>query len=248
MKLEGDYKFDAPVEEVWSALLDPQVLAAVMPGCEKLELVEGQYVGELNIKVGPVQGKFTGKVDLKDMVAPSSYAMVVDGRGAPGFVKANAVVKLAPDGEGTKMSYDADAQVGGKIASVGQRLLEASSRAIVKQSLEGLHENIKIRAEAYRKAREAAAAAAAAEAAASASQPAPEATESPAGESTPPRAPAPAPLVAVPMPQVELKQASAADFAASVAKEVTRSLIPRPVLYVAIAAAVALVAWLALRG
>ena len=68
MKLQGDYVFDAPVNEVWSALLDPEVLAAVMPGCEKLELVNGQYVGDLNIKVGPVQGRFSGKVDLLNMV------------------------------------------------------------------------------------------------------------------------------------------------------------------------------------
>jgi carbon monoxide dehydrogenase subunit G len=161
MKLQGDYVFDAPVIEVWKALLDPVVLAAVMPGCEKLDLVGGQYVGELNIKVGPVQGKFSGKVDLLNMVEPSSYTMNIDGRGAPGFVKATAAVKLEQEGENsTRMTYDADAQVGGKIASVGQRLLEASSRAITKQSLEGLNENIKIRVAAAKAAQAAAAPAA----------------------------------------------------------------------------------------
>ena len=146
MKLEGDYLFEASVPEVWSALFDPVILAAVMPGCEKLDLVDGHYVGEIKVKVGPIQGKFTGKVDLKDKVEPESYTMIVDGRGAPGFVKATAHVKLAPEGDATRVRYDADAQVGGKIASVGQRLLEASSRAIVAQSLEGLHVNIKLRA------------------------------------------------------------------------------------------------------
>ena len=152
MKLEGDYLFEATVPEVWSALFDPVILAAVMPGCEKLELVDGHYVGEIKVKVGPIQGKFTGKVDLKDKVEPESYTMIVDGRGAPGFVKATAAVKLAAEGNGTRVSYDTDAQVGGKIASVGQRLLEASARAIVAQSLEGLHTNIKLRAAAYRAA------------------------------------------------------------------------------------------------
>jgi hypothetical protein len=152
MKLEGDYLFEATVAEVWSALFDPVILAAVMPGCEKLDLVDGQYVGEIKVKVGPIQGKFTGKVDLKDKVEPQSYTMVVDGRGAPGFVKATAAVKLAADGECTRVSYDTDAQVGGKIASVGQRLLEASARAIVAQSLEGLHANIKLRAAVHREA------------------------------------------------------------------------------------------------
>src|SRR5262249_22755038 len=149
MKLAGDYLFDAPVQEVWNALFDPAILAAVMPGCEKLELVDGRYRGELNVKVGPVQGKFSGTVDLKDTDEPRSYTMLIDGRRAPGFVKANASVALEPEGAGTRIRYDADAQVGGKVASVGQRLLEASARAIVKQSLEGLHENIKIRAAAH---------------------------------------------------------------------------------------------------
>jgi uncharacterized protein len=152
MKLEGDYLFDASVPEVWAALFDPVILAAVMPGCEKLDLVDGHYVGEIKVKVGPVQGNFTGKVDLKDKVEPESYTMLVDGRGAPGFVKATVKVKLAPDGERTRVTYDADAQVGGKIASVGQRLIEASARAIAAQSLEGLHTNIKLRAVAYREA------------------------------------------------------------------------------------------------
>jgi len=146
MKLQGDYLFDAPVDEVWKALFDPVVLAAVMPGCEKLDLVDGAYVGDLNIKVGPVQGKFSGKVDLKDIDEPRSYTMIVDGRGAPGFVKATASVKLEAEGTmQTRIRYDADAQVGGKIASVGERLLEASSRAITKQSLDGLHANVKLR-------------------------------------------------------------------------------------------------------
>ncbi|HMG52149.1 MAG TPA: carbon monoxide dehydrogenase subunit G, partial [Kofleriaceae bacterium] len=152
MKLEGDYLFEASVPEVWSALFDPVILAAVMPGCEKLELVDGHYVGDIKVKVGPIQGKFTGRVDLTDKIEPRSYTMVVDGRGAPGFVKATAHVVLAPEGDATRVRYDTDAQIGGKIASVGQRLIEASARAIVAQSLEGLHTNIKLRAAAHREA------------------------------------------------------------------------------------------------
>jgi carbon monoxide dehydrogenase subunit G len=146
VKLAGDYKFDAPVAEVWKALLDPVVLAAVMPGCEKLELVDGAYVGELNIKVGPVQGKFQGKVVLSDVEEGKGYTMTVDGRGQSGFVKATAAVKLTPEGDETTMEYDADAQVGGRIASVGQRLIDSSAKAIIKESLEGLNANVKARA------------------------------------------------------------------------------------------------------
>jgi carbon monoxide dehydrogenase subunit G len=146
VKLAGEYKFEAPIAHVWSALLDPVVLAAVMPGCEKLELVDGTYVGDLNIKVGPVQGKFHGKVNLADVEEEKGYTMTVDGRGAPGFVKATAAVKLTPEGDETKMEYDADARVGGRIASVGQRLIDASAKAIIKESLEGLNANVKARA------------------------------------------------------------------------------------------------------
>src|SRR5262249_668073 len=76
MELEGEYLFEAKVPEVWSALFDPVILAAVMPGCEKLELVDGHYVGDIKVKVGPIQGKFTGKVDLQDKVEPQSYTMI----------------------------------------------------------------------------------------------------------------------------------------------------------------------------
>jgi hypothetical protein len=185
MKLEGDYLFEATVPEVWSALFDPVILAAVMPGCEKLELVDGHYVGDIKVKVGPIQGNFTGKVDLQDKVEPESYTMIVDGRGAPGFVKATAHVKLAAEGDATRVRYDTDAQIGGKIASVGQRLLEASARAIVAQSLEGLHANIKLRAAAYREAAARQAAEAPAPPAAAAPPPASPAALEPAAATEP---------------------------------------------------------------
>ena len=149
MKIAGEYTFDAPRDLVWEALFDPEILASVMPGCEKLELVgENSYEGVLKIKVGPVQGKFNGKVTLSDIQAPDSYHMEVDGRGAPGFVKADAQVTLAEDGDKTVLKYDSDAKVGGRIATVGQRLLDSSAKAITKQSLEGLSNVIESRASA----------------------------------------------------------------------------------------------------
>ena len=149
MKVAGEYRFDAPPEEVWEALLDPEVLAAIMPGCKKLELTgEHQYEGILDMKVGPVQGQFKGKVNLQNFDAPNGYDLKLDGQGAPGFVKATASVALAGDGGGTNMTYQGDAQVGGRIASVGQRLLDSSSKAIIKQSLEGLNAQVAARAAA----------------------------------------------------------------------------------------------------
>jgi carbon monoxide dehydrogenase subunit G len=256
MKLEGDYLFEANVPEVWSALFDPVILAAVMPGCEKLDLVDGSYVGDIKVKVGPIQGKFTGKVDLQDKVEPRSYTMIVDGRGAPGFVKATAHVRLSAEGEATRVNYDTDAQVGGKIASVGQRLIEASARAIVAQSLEGLHTNIKLRAQAHREA--AAKQAAAAPAAPPAAEAAPaEAAPAPAEAPAPPleaaeAAPAPEAarpteaalvpeaanpvaaleVVRLPEPQVAFTPVKVTQSAVAnaVAKEVASSLFPRSVL------------------
>lgn len=146
MKLEGTYTFDAPRETVWKALLDPEVLARTMPGCEKLEQIgENEYKGALKIRVGPVQGQFEGIVNLSDIQAPVSYRMQVDGKGAPGFMKGVGEVRLEDQGESTLMHYTGEAQVGGRIASVGQRLLDSSAKALTRQSLDGLHEQIKAR-------------------------------------------------------------------------------------------------------
>jgi uncharacterized protein len=240
MKLEGDYSFEAGIQEVWDALFDPAVLAAVMPGCEKLELVDGSYLGEIKVKVGPIQGKFSGKVDLSDMVEPKSYKMIVDGRGAQGFVKATATIELASEGTGTKIHYDSDAQVGGKIASVGQRLVETSAKAIVKQSLEGLAENIKIRSAAYR-----AHAATAAPVVVQEAEPVVEAVADVVKAM--PEVVMPAELArpeAAAPPVVEYKKADAGKLAGAVAKEVTKTLAP---ILLVVAVAIVLVVYLIVR-
>lgn len=141
--MQGTYTFEAPLETVWNALFDPEVLARTLPGCEKLEREGNQFKGDINVKMGPVQGKFQGKVDIIDIIDRESYTMIVDGRGPAGFGKATAQMRVQAEGTGTRLDYDSDVQVGGKIASVGQRLIDASSRAIVKQSLEGLHQQIR---------------------------------------------------------------------------------------------------------
>ena len=143
MKVQGSYEFDAPLETVWNALFDAEILARTLPGCEKLEREGNQFRGDINVKMGPVQGKFQGKVDITDVVEHQGYTMIVDGRGPAGFGKATAAMRVTAQGSGTRLDYDSDVQVGGKIASVGQRLIDASSKAIVKQSLESLHAQIK---------------------------------------------------------------------------------------------------------
>lgn len=153
MNVEGEYTFEAPQELVWEALLDPDVLASVMPGGEEFqEIGENEYTGNLKIRVGPVQGKFTGNIKLTDIVSPQSYRMEVDGKGAPGFVKADGKLQLSDQGESTHMSYEGTAQIGGRIASVGQRLLDASAKSIIRQSLDGLNAYLVAKVEADRAA------------------------------------------------------------------------------------------------
>ena len=150
MKVNGESVFQGPRQLVWDTLQDPDVLAGTLPGCEQLDRVgEGAYQASLKIKVGPVQGVFKGKVNLEDLDEPSSYTMQVEGRGAPGFVKATGHVKLEVIGDTqTRFVYQGSAQVGGRLASVGQRLIETSAKAIIGQSLEGLNAAVKARAEA----------------------------------------------------------------------------------------------------
>lgn len=140
MEISGDYTFNAPRRIVWDAVQDPDVLGTILPGGEGIEEVgENQYTGNLKIKVGPVQGKFKGDIELSNIVEMESYDIKVDGKGAPGFVKANGDLKLSDQGEQTYMVYAGKAQVGGRIASIGQRLVETSAKSIIRQSLEALN-------------------------------------------------------------------------------------------------------------
>lgn len=147
MKLQGEHTFDAPRDRVWQALLDPDVLVNTLPGCERLEETgENRYDGTLNIQVGPVSGKFDGRVELLDLEPEEGYCLKLSGKGAPGFVHGEGSIRLSDaEGGGTKLTYDVDTQVGGRIASVGQRLLQSSSKVITRQALEGLEQQIAAR-------------------------------------------------------------------------------------------------------
>lgn len=139
MKIQGDYHFDAPRAVVWRALLDPDILARTLPGCEKLERTGGtSFAGALTVQVGPVKGQFKGTLDLSDLVELEGYRMKLAGNGQAGFLTGDGTLALLDDGAGTLLRYDIDSQVGGKVAAVGQRLLESSAKVITKQGLEGL--------------------------------------------------------------------------------------------------------------
>ncbi len=146
MHIEGSYKFQAPREAVWDAIMDPEIMGKALPGGEKLERVsETEYVGVMDVRVGPVQGKFQGKIDLLEANRPESCTMKVDGRGTPGFLSGTGSWSLAADGAGTVMTYNGDVDVGGKIANVGQRLMDSSAKSLIRQGLESLDGQIQAR-------------------------------------------------------------------------------------------------------
>jgi carbon monoxide dehydrogenase subunit G len=136
VKLTGDYRFELPREQVWQALLDADVLSRCLPGFERLDEVgENEYEGSLHLRIGPVQGRFQGRLVLSDLDPPHGYRMRMKGQGPAGFIDGSGRLELAEDGSETRLSYDMDAQVGGKIAGLGQRLLDSSARAISEQAL-----------------------------------------------------------------------------------------------------------------
>jgi len=129
MKLEGSHEVPAPRKKVWDAFLDPKVLKQAIPGCEKLEAIgPDEYKATMKVGVGGVKGTFEGKVRLSEKNPPDSYKLAVEGSGGPGFIRGETVITLTDSGSGTKVSYTADLQVGGLIASVGQRMLGGVSK------------------------------------------------------------------------------------------------------------------------
>jgi uncharacterized protein len=132
MRIEGSREIPARRGEVWEAFLDPRVLAKAMPGCETLEAIgEGQYRAVMRVGVGGIKGTFEGAVRLADLEPPTTYRMMIEGRGLPGFVRGEARITLSDVGEGTGVSYVADVQVGGLVAGVGQRMLSGIARMML---------------------------------------------------------------------------------------------------------------------
>jgi carbon monoxide dehydrogenase subunit G len=147
MKLKGEYIFNGPREQVWELVRDPEVLATALPGTQSLTPVsENEYEGEMNVRVGPVAGVFSGRVVASDEVPPESYTLTVEGKGAPGFAKGTGHVQLMEQGDGTTlMKYEGEMQIGGRIASVGQRLMDTASRSMIRQGLEALNKALEAR-------------------------------------------------------------------------------------------------------
>jgi uncharacterized protein len=133
MTMTGEFVLPANKATVWARLNDAATLQAAIPGCESLEkLSDTDFKAVVKVKIGPVSARFNGKVHLTDIDAPNSYRISGEGEGGvAGFAKGGATVRLADaEGGGTKLSYDVDAQVGGKIAQLGSRLIDGSARKL----------------------------------------------------------------------------------------------------------------------
>ena len=129
MKFTGENVLDAPVAQAWDALLDPAVLVRTIPGCERLEATgENAYAMTVTAGVASIKGTYAGSCQLRDLVEHESLVMKLDGAGAPGTIGATVNVRFTPEGSTTRVSYDADAVVGGMIGGVGQRMLTSVSR------------------------------------------------------------------------------------------------------------------------
>lgn len=139
MQLKGEERIAAPRERVWAALNDPDVLQKCIPGCQTLEQqTPTELTATVSLKIGPVKASFDGEVELKNLNPPQGYRLEGEGKGGvAGFAKGGADVNLEEvsddEGEATMLRYDVDAQVGGKLAQLGGRLIDSTAKKLAKQ-------------------------------------------------------------------------------------------------------------------
>lgn len=156
MKLEGEYVFNGPRDEVWQLVRDPDVLASALPGTQSLKQVsENEYEGDINLRMGPVAGVFSGRLVVSNEEPPKKCTLAVEGQGKPGFIKGTGNVNLMDQGDGTTlMKYDGELQIGGRLASVGQRMLDTASKSMMRQGLETLNQTLEARVAAKTEGKE----------------------------------------------------------------------------------------------
>jgi carbon monoxide dehydrogenase subunit G len=144
MEMSGEERIPASQADTWAALNDPEMLKACVPGCESIERVGDEEFQVLMVaRIGPVSAKFKGKLTLSDLRPPDSYALAFEGQGgAAGFGKGSANVQLSPEGEGTLLRYQVKASVGGKLAQIGSRLVDAAARKISQDFFAAFNEKV----------------------------------------------------------------------------------------------------------
>jgi uncharacterized protein len=144
MDMTGQYRIPAPREQVWAALNDPAMLKASLPGCESLEkLSDHEFAATVVAKVGPVKAKFNGNVTLSNLNPPESYTISGEGKGgAAGFAKGGADVRLSEEGDVTVLTYTAKADVGGKLAQLGSRLIDGTAKKMADEFFDNFSQQV----------------------------------------------------------------------------------------------------------
>jgi carbon monoxide dehydrogenase subunit G len=144
MKLAGTQTFPAPRQKVWNFLTDPDCLARCMPGCEKLETTgENEFSGVINVGLAAVKGVYNGKVKLEEIQPPAHYKMSLDGKGKQGFIKGAGIIDLEEQSGQTVLKYSGDVQVGGPLASVGQRMIDGAAKMMIGQFFTAMEAEVK---------------------------------------------------------------------------------------------------------
>ena len=134
VRVSGTQRVAAPRDAVWAALNDQEVLARCTPGCKRLvKTAEDRYEAELELGIAAIRGQYRGSLSITDKEPPHRYRLDIAGEGGAGFVKASLALQLEPQGEATVLNYEGEAQVGGPIASIGQRVLGGVARMIMGQ-------------------------------------------------------------------------------------------------------------------
>ncbi len=141
MKISGTYTLPVPPERAYQMMQDPEVLASAIPGCQGLEKTgENEYQMKMVMALASLSGAFEGKVRITEQTPPTSFRLLVEGSGRIGFVKGDGLLKLRQADGGTEVSYEGDAQVGGTIAAIGQRLIDGTAKMMTKKFFEKLAE------------------------------------------------------------------------------------------------------------
>lgn len=143
MEIHGTHTFGAPRDRVWELLLDPNALRAALPACKEFRQIgEDEFEATMSIGVGAVKGTYTGKIQVRDTEPPERYRLLVEGSGRPGFLKGNGLIDLEAKEDTTIVTYRGQAQVGGMIAGVGQRLISASAQLVVGRFFEAMERQL----------------------------------------------------------------------------------------------------------
>lgn len=149
MKIEGSYLIKSPRERLFQQLISPEILQRCVPGCQSLEADEdGSYKMTMKTGIGSIKGVFTGLIRLDEVNEPDHFKMVVEGKGAPGFLKGEGALDLAQQGEETAVSYYGDISVGGTLASVGQRMVQSAAKMMIGQFFSAIEAEAKAVAKA----------------------------------------------------------------------------------------------------